>query len=240
MKNYIYLLLFAVSFWITSCSPKVTTSIIKKYEPTDFKTEVIVLGLEDQIPDDAEVLGDLKIGDSGFTSKCAFEDVIAQAKMEAMKVGGNVLKITEHKLPTAMGSTCHRISARILKVSDTSKLNISTAEEIIPNADYAVLNIYRYGGAGALVGYDIYLGDEVIGRVVNSYKTSIKVTKFGLNTVWAKTEAKAELPIDIEKGHQYYIRCSVGMGAFVGRPKLQLVDSKNGKSEFESFKAKHQ
>lgn len=240
MKNYVYLLIFSVYLLITSCSPKVTTSIIKKYDPTDFKTEVVVLGVDDQIPNDAEVLGDLKIGDSGFTSKCTYEEVITQAKMEVMKVGGNVLKIIEHKLPTAMGSTCHRIIAKILKISDTSKLSISTDEEIIPNADYAVLNIYRYGGVGALVGYDIYLGNQVIGRVVNNYKTSIKVTKFGLNTVWAKTEAKAEVPIDIEKGHQYYIRCSIGMGAFVGHPKLQLIDSKNGKSEFESFKAKHQ
>lgn len=240
MKTYLYLLAFIATLVFASCSPKVTTSVIKKYEPTDFKTEVVILGLDDPIPDETEVLGDIKIGDAGFTSKCTYEDVINLAKQEAMKLGGNAIKITEHKLPSAMGSSCHRITAKILKADDISKLNIAPAEEIIPDADYAILNIYRYGGPGALVGYDIYLGDEVLTRVVNNYKTSVKTTKFGLNTVWAKTEAKEELPVDIEKGRQYYIRCSIGMGAFVGRPKLELVGSKTGKQEFESFKAKHQ
>lgn len=240
MKNFICLLTFIVGLWISSCSPKVTTSIIKKYETTDFKTDVIVIDVSDQVPEEAEVLGDVKIGDSGFSTKCTYEEVIAQAKLEAMKIGGNVLKINEHKLPSALGSTCHRIQATILKLVDLSKLDLPKEEEIIPNADYAVLNIYRYGGVGALVGYDVYLGDQVLCRAVNNYKTSIKVTKFGMNSVWAKTEAKDELPIDIERGRQYYIRCSIGMGAFVGRPKLQLIDSKTGKSEFESFNAKHQ
>lgn len=223
-----------------SCSPKVTTSVIKKYEPIDYRTDVVVLGLNDQIPDEAEELGEIKVGDSGFSTKCAYEDVIAVSKIEAMKIGGNVLKITEHKLPSAMGSTCHRIKAKIFKLEDINRFHLLEDEEIIPNADFAILNIYRYGGTGALVGYDIYLGDQVLGRVVNNYKASVKVSKFGLNTVWARTEAKEELPIDIEKGRQYYIRCKVGMGVLVGRPILELIDSKTGKAEFESFKAKHQ
>lgn len=240
MKKYIYLSIVLVGLFIISCSPKVTTSVINKYEPIDFRTDVIVLGVSEKIPDETEVLGEIKVGDSGLSTKCAYEDVIALAKIEAMKIGGNVLKITEHKLPSALGSSCHRIQAKILKLEDISKISLKKVEEIIPNADFAILNIYRYGGTGALVGYDIYLGDEILGRVVNNYKSSIKVLKFGLNTVWAKTEAKEEIPIDIEKGRQYYIRCKVGMGAFVGRPIIEIIDSKTGKAEFESFKAKHQ
>ncbi|MDP3433519.1 MAG: hypothetical protein Q8T04_11205 [Bacteroidota bacterium] len=240
MKKYIYLSIFLVSVMTISCSPRVMTTVINKYEPLDFKADVIVLGLNDQVPNEAELLGEIKVGDSGFSTKCTYEDVITLSKMEAMKIGGNVLKITKHNLPSAMGSSCHRIQAKILKLEDISNMNLTKEEEIIPNADFAILNIYRYGGTGALVGYDIYLGDEVLGRVVNNYKSSVKVAKFGLNTVWARTEAKEELPIDIEKGRQYYIRCKVGMGAFVGRPILELIDSKTGKYEFESFKAKHQ
>jgi hypothetical protein len=30
------------------------------------------------------------------------------------------------------------------------------------------------------------------------------------------------------------------MGAFVGRPKIELIDSKTGKAEFESIKTKNQ
>jgi len=35
------------------------------------------------------------------------------------------------------------------------------------------------------------------------------------------------------------LRCGISMGAFVGRPRLELIDSKTGKAEFESFKAKN-
>ena len=66
------------------------------------------------------------------------------------------------------------------------------------------------------------------------------IKKDGLNTLWAKTEAKSQVPIDIKLGKTYYLRCGIAMGAFVGQPKLELVDSKAGKPEFESFKAKNQ
>jgi hypothetical protein len=49
---------------------------------------------------------------------------------------------------------------------------------------------------------------------------------------------KAELPVKIELGKEYYIRCSVTMGAFVGYPKLELIDIYSGKQEFEIIKEK--
>ncbi|MDP2114166.1 MAG: hypothetical protein Q8K69_08930, partial [Bacteroidota bacterium] len=50
MKKYIYLSIFLVSVMTISCSPKVMTTVINKYEPLDFKADVIVLGLNDQVP----------------------------------------------------------------------------------------------------------------------------------------------------------------------------------------------
>lgn len=93
------------------------TSLAKTYPPIDYREEIRVIDLDKPIPDNAEQLGEVKIGDSGFTAKCHYDLVIETAKMEARKAGGNVIKITEHKLPTVMGSTCHRISVLILKVN---------------------------------------------------------------------------------------------------------------------------
>ncbi|WP_319503611.1 hypothetical protein [uncultured Draconibacterium sp.] len=137
-----------------------------------------------------------------------------------------------------MGSSCHRIKAKIIKVDNPEDL---IREEEIPltDVDYAILNIYRYSGAGAVVNYDMHLGDTVICRVRNNYKTTVHVTKEGLNSLWCKTEAKAEIPIDIEMGHTYYIRCGIKMGFFVGQPSLELVDYKTGKAEFDAFDAKN-
>lgn len=240
MKYQAKLTLFIFSILFYSCSPKISTSLKNSYAPIDYAEDIVVLGVDDHIPSDSEILGEIKIGDTGFSTNCDYNTVIELAKLEARKVGGNALKITDHKLPSIMGSSCHRITAEILKVADIDKIaEIIQIEEVDPNVDYATLYIYRYGGMGALVGFDLHLGDKAICRVVNNFKTIIETKELGGNVIWAKTESKAELPVNLKAGGQYYIRCSIGMGAFVGRPKLELMDAKVGKSEFNSFNAKN-
>ena len=107
------------------------------------------------------------------------------------------------------------------------------------DGDFALLYIYRPARAtGAMVGYDIRLGDEVICRAKNKWKTTIPVRNFGQHTVWAKTESKEEVAVNFEPGQEYYIRCGLKMGAFVGRPTLELVDKSIGKSEFNAIEYK--
>ena len=223
-----------------SCNPKISTSISKSYPPLDYRQEVVVIGLEQSEPDSTEVFGQVKIGDTGFSTNCTYDIVIDKAKLEARKAGGNAIKIIKHRPPTALGNSCHRITAMILKVKNIENYTPQVEEEVLLDVDYAILNIYRYGGAGALISYDLYLGDSVICRVKNNFKTTIHIKKDGLNTLWARTEAKSEVPVDIKLGKTYYLRSGITMGAFVGRPKLELIDSKTGKAEFESFKAKNQ
>ena len=232
-------MLFVALIFFGSCSPKISTNIRNYYQPIDYRQDIVVFGLNDEEPFDAEVLGQVKIGDTGFTTKCSYEIVIEKAKMEARKAGGNAIKIVEHKPPSIMGSSCHRITAWILQVNDF-EYYLTEEEDPILDVDYAIINVYRYGGSGTLVSYDLYLGNSVICRVRNNFKTTLYIEKEGLNTLWAKTEAKSEVPINIKMGKTYYLRCGISMGAFVGRPVLELIDSKTGKDEFEFFKAKNQ
>jgi hypothetical protein len=102
-------------------------------------------------------------------------------------------------------------------------------------ANFAIIKIYRPTGQGFLVGYNLHLGDSVICRVKDDFCQSVKVYKEGENTLWAKTEAKSEIPIKIEFGRIYYVRCGIDMGAFVGRPSLEIVGSNTGKSEFSAM-----
>lgn len=226
---------------ISACSPKVTSNLQKSYQPISYEQEVFVLGLNEEAPSQAEVIGSIKVGDNGFSANCGFEEVIELAKIEARKAGGNVLKITEHKLPSAMGSSCHQIKADILRIADIAQIQkeiISEEEVADPNVDYATLNIYRFSGAGALVSYDVYLGDSIVCRVKNKSKQTIQIKKLGYNNLWAKTESKAEIPVNFKAGQQYYVRCGLKMGIMVGRPSIELVDNKTGKMEFESIKTK--
>ena len=206
----------------------------------DYKQDVLVIGINEAEPENAEILGTVKVGESGFTTQCTYDIVIENAKLEARKVGGNAIKIIRHKPPSAFGSSCHRITAKILKIENLENYLSDEEETVIPNIDYAILNVYRYGGTGALVNYDLYLGDSVICRVKNNFKTTLNITKDGFNSLWAKTEAKSEVPIDVKMGQTYYLRCGIKIGALVGRPDLELMNNKTGKLEFDSFKAKNQ
>jgi hypothetical protein len=94
----------------------VGTQLSKKYDPLNYNETVLVFTLYQEAPFDAEPLGTIKIGDKGFTTQCSLEKVIELAKLEARKAGGNAIKIVEHKEPN-LASTCHRITAEILKVN---------------------------------------------------------------------------------------------------------------------------
>ena len=76
-----------------------------------------VFEIKEEIPSNAEKLGTIKVGDSGFSIICNYATVLDKAKIESRKVGGNVLKITKHKKPD-LWSSCHRITADVFKVDN--------------------------------------------------------------------------------------------------------------------------
>lgn len=172
-------------FVLNACSPKVSSSISTNYEPLDYREEIVVIGMDQPGPEAFELLGEVKIGDAGLTMDCGYELVLEKARLEARKAGGNVLKIIEHKPPTALGSSCHRLKAQILRVENIESLLEDMEEEVVLDVDYAILNVYRYGGVGSIVGYDLFLGDSVIYRVKSNYKTTLHIDKDGLS--WVQT-----------------------------------------------------
>jgi len=226
---------------LISCSARLTSSMQKTYAPLDYKEEIRVFELGEETPPKAEKLGTIKVGDSGFSTNCDYTTVLDKAMTEARKVGGNALKITKHKLPGFV-STCHRITADVLKVDGIENYVVAAemvdVDSALIGADYAIINVYRPSGTGVLVSYDLHLGDSVICRVKNNFCESIKIYKEGLNSLWAKTEAKSEIPINVVFGKTYYVRCTVNTGVFVGHPSLEIINNKTGKAEFTSIQQK--
>ena len=115
MKISVFLIIGSVLF-LTSGSAKLTSSMQKTYAPLDYKEEVRVFEIGEEILSNAEKLGTIKVGDSGFSINCNYATVLDKAKTESRKVGGNVLKITKHKRPD-LWSSCHRITADVFKVN---------------------------------------------------------------------------------------------------------------------------
>jgi len=119
--------LLGVFLFFSSCSPQITTTLSKKYDAIESTQAVKVYDLKEDVPSNSELLGEVSVGDTGFTSKCDYETVIAEASKEARKAGGNALKIISHKYPGL--STCHQIKASIYKVAsfEAAPLSANTA-----------------------------------------------------------------------------------------------------------------
>ncbi|MEO6175774.1 MAG: hypothetical protein ABIP27_11550 [Flavobacterium circumlabens] len=112
--------LFLITIAFCSCSPKIRTSVSEKHEKLDSKSNVIVFNTKAELPANFSTIGTVKIGDTGFTTNCDFATVLEAAKTEARKNGANAFLITEHLYPSMFGSSCHRISADLLRIENTT------------------------------------------------------------------------------------------------------------------------
>lgn len=110
------LLLICVSFF--SCRPKVVSKIDNKnkYNVED----IVILDLLDPQPQNADSLGYIKFGDGGMSINCSYEKGIETIKKYAMNNGGNLVKLTELKIPDRW-SSCYRIKATIFHVDNNNK-----------------------------------------------------------------------------------------------------------------------
>ncbi|WP_319503612.1 hypothetical protein [uncultured Draconibacterium sp.] len=78
MKNLV-ILSIAMLFVLSACSPKVVTNISQNSEPLDYSEIVAVIDVSQAMPDDAVELGEIKIGDTGFSTNCTWDVVIEKA-----------------------------------------------------------------------------------------------------------------------------------------------------------------
>jgi hypothetical protein len=101
---------------------------------------------------------------------------------------------------------------------------------------YAILYAYRPTGPGALVGYNLHLGDSVICRMKNYSRYEIRLYKEGPTKLWAKTEAKSSIPLNVKFGEEYYLKCTLQMGIVVGEPDIKLVEKGFAESGYESIR----
>ncbi|OLC39396.1 MAG: hypothetical protein AUH81_01580 [Candidatus Rokubacteria bacterium 13_1_40CM_4_69_5] len=57
------------------------------------------------------------------------------------------------------------------------------------------------------------------------------ITDPGEVELWAKTEAKASVTLDVKPGGVYFVKAGLAVGFFVGRPRLQVVPREEGELE---------
>ena len=204
MKREIVLLTVFATVLFASCSPKVTNSLAFSKPPLESVDEVVVIEQDMAAPANAQMLGSIKVGDSGFTSAAngTYDKVIAILKSQARLYGGNVIKITSHQAPDLI-SNIHRVSADVYYVEDFSPSpSVTPAYEPAPLLAPAGPKTVegpkvRFAVQG---GYTYRLGkvDESLGQDLVEYQ---KKSKHGLNKA-------AEVTIFLSKGYSLGLKYS--------------------------------
>jgi hypothetical protein len=205
-------------------------------------TEIAVLEENDLIPPGIEKIGQVTIGDNMRIS-CDYDRTIDQAKEKVRKMGGNVLKVTEHKRPNAW-STCHRIKGDVYRSSTPLKTTISEEDNkiasslIADTAQYALLCLYRPGTFnGSALNVRVHVNGDLVSRMRNNSRQMVKLYKEEIVTVWAETEKRDEVELDIKFGEVYFVKAEIGMGLMVGRPQLTHIKfAERGYREFINTK----
>ena len=105
-------------------------------------------------------------------------------------------------------------------------------EEKIPEQK-GLVYLYRIGPSGVVPVISCN------GKTFVSLKSGSYYPYFadpGKNFFSAQTESYTQVSVDVEPGKTYYVRLRVGIGFFVERPNLVLVDEAKGANEIKGCK----
>lgn len=229
---------------LISCSPRVHTSLqtkSPKIMPLDSNALVLVVDTRHLPPDSSSLIGSLTINNTVFSTDCGYDELIKDAQKATRKAGGNILKITEVLDPDVRNS-CYRIKANIMFCKNISQIEAKmlaredsiTKSKFPNNPQYALLYVYRPEVQdGYLREYNIHLNDSIICRIKNNSKYQIKLYKKGVNALWAETEARDSVVLNVKFGEEYFLKCTLKMGVIIGRPDMELIPKEQGRYEYE-------
>jgi len=148
------LLLYLSIALLSSCSTRITTSLIKKEKPLSGNTIVAVYEKNDPLPAAFEKLGTVKAIDFGLDPK-NYSIVFNAAKSEALRAGGNAIQILKLQMPNNWNSA-YRLTASILKI-DTSLIHLPVKSSTIPEVGKMTDSHLRFAIDG---GYSYGLGND--------------------------------------------------------------------------------
>lgn len=121
MKKINLVPLILLTLLLSGCASTIRTTSTSNYPPTPNNEPIIVYGLNDAIPSNTKNIGTIKIGDSGFSIDCGWNQAIEKAKRECRRIGGNGIKLVSVYEPD-FSSTCYRITAYVIRSPDKQYL----------------------------------------------------------------------------------------------------------------------
>jgi len=127
MKFSLFSLSLVLVLTLSGCAHKIVRVDYTRGVVTPVACDVEVLKFADFSNQDYEVIGKIKLGDTGFSVSCSEETAIKILKSEACSLDGSVVNITSEIFPGM--SSCYRCEADIIKmnsgVGESSRLEKS-------------------------------------------------------------------------------------------------------------------
>ncbi|MEA4936012.1 MAG: hypothetical protein VB102_05135 [Paludibacter sp.] len=112
------ILIFLSAFFYSCMPPVVNRMIMKTYPQKDSATTVKVYFDKSELPSSSESLGIVSVYDGGASIHCDSVAVVNIIKDEVYRAGGNAAYVSEHIRPSFWGSTCHQMTATLLRINN--------------------------------------------------------------------------------------------------------------------------
>ena len=201
MKTKLFLLGLSLLGLLSSCSPKIGVKVLQSFPARQLYEGLIVFMPGDSIPyTEAEVIGEIRVMDSGTSINCDLETVVDSAKVQALRLGANAIKIYKHKLPSALGSNCHQISAKALRLKEIQSYEkeiVWDARRRLSIADFKGDTLNRPFQAATCSSFKY----KTWGRLIDGYMTLKVETFFDCFCSYFKPDADVEKLLEHEQIH---------------------------------------
>ncbi|HEY2775238.1 MAG TPA: hypothetical protein VGK20_14415 [Candidatus Binatia bacterium] len=70
--------------------------------------------MNDAVPGNALLIGEVRLGDTGFSTRCSQQEAMERVRAQACRIGADLVKITAQNYPNFV-STCYRVRAGLYR-----------------------------------------------------------------------------------------------------------------------------
>lgn len=109
-------------------------------------------------------------------------------------------------------------------------LSDSQNDQQLPVKGMSKIAVYRTGLLGAAIQPTVVVDGTQTGRCTPNGVFMIDVP-IGQHNISTTTESTTQTLVETKQGATSYVKCSIGLGFIVGRPKLEVVSGTVGAAE---------
>lgn len=220
------ILIAVITFFIASCASYkgAEVRVLRKMPVLEFYEDVVILNDANRLPNQRTEIGTITVKKSDYHNvPCGWVERLTAATLEARKVGGNVIVLDKISGNINLSTnSCGELSGYVYNVDENqvTQLKKYRVNGGLKNKyDFARVVFIKPSFA---TNYSIYVNNENLGLVkggeIVEYKTKNKEPLI----IWAKTESKTQLVLNVEPGYDYFILCNEIPSGFM-LPLVQFV-----------------